>query len=452
MRQIIALAFAAALASSPAFAQGTLKRPGPDSDFKVTLLGTGTPTLRDDRFGPSTLVQVAGQNLVFDAGRGAAIRITQVGLPLSKINAYFMTHYHSDHVVGLPDILVTGLLVPSHARRKEPMPVYGPPGIKDLGAYLEKAFEIDIEIRHGEQKLPREGAHIDAKEFDKDGVVYEKDGVKVTAFRVDHGKAVKHAFGYKVEYGGRSVVISGDTKYDENLIKHAMGTDLLIHEVAFARPELLAGFPFSRVVLSVHTTPQECGNVFTKTKPKLAVYTHYVALGNNKIPEPTLDDIVKQIAAVLPDARVAPIRQAVAQREQAVAHMSRFAWIVSVVVLLAGALVTATTMLASVTERTQEIGILRAVGFRRAHIIRLVVIEALAVSAAGGVVGCLLGSAGAYLVGRWVGGMAQAAMPGFWLAASAFGLATLLGTASSLYPAMRAARLDPVLAFRQIDG
>jgi putative ABC transport system permease protein len=163
-----------------------------------------------------------------------------------------------------------------------------------------------------------------------------------------------------------------------------------------------------------------------------------------------IEDIVAQIAGVLPHARVTPIRQAVAAREQAVAQMTRFAMLVSVVVLLAGVLVIVTTMLSSVSERTQEIGILRAVGFRQSHVVRVILIEVLALSVLGGVVGWFGGFLGARVFARSVGNVAGAVPPDAALAAAAVGLAVVMGTASGAYPALRAARMDPSQAFRQL--
>jgi ribonuclease Z len=128
-------------------------------------------------------------------------------------------------------------------------------------------------------------------EFDRDGVVYEKDGVTVIAFEVDHGPAVKPAYGYRIEYEGRSVVISGDTTYNENVIKHGASADLLIHEVAAARAELMTDVHLKRIMRH-HTTPRDAGTVFSRAKPKLAVYTHFILRSSAKIPEPSLDDVV----------------------------------------------------------------------------------------------------------------------------------------------------------------
>src|SRR6476659_2413491 len=265
-----------------------------DSDFKVTLLGTGTPVPIPDRFGPSTLVEAGNQKLLFDAGRGATIRLRQIsatkgtGTIMTKIDALFLTHYHSDHTLGIPDLWLTGWLGMS---RKEPFRLIGPVGAKSLMTNLESAYALDIKIRLEDEKLPPEGIATVVEEFEKDGVVYDRDGVKVIAFTVDHGAAIKPAVGYRIEYKGRAVVISGDTRYDQNVIKYGTGVDLLMHEVCIARPELLSN-PFVQRVVDHHTSPREAGQVFSLAKPKLAVYSHLVFLASDKVPRATVDDIM----------------------------------------------------------------------------------------------------------------------------------------------------------------
>lgn len=163
-----------------------------------------------------------------------------------------------------------------------------------------------------------------------------------------------------------------------------------------------------------------------------------------------IEDMVSQMATVLPHARVAPIRQAVAARERAVLQFSRFAYVVSGIVLLVGTVVVLTTMMASVAERTQEIGILRAVGYRRTQVARIILFEALAVNLAGGVAGWLLGFAGSRALGP---AMAQLTTPiplDFTLGAAAVLTALVLGAAGGSYPAIRAARMDPAHALRHL--
>lgn len=265
-----------------------------ESDFKATLLGTGWPNPKADRFGPSTLVEAGDQKLLFDVGRGVPIRLKQINVPLGKINVHFITHYHSDHTSGIPDLWLTGWFTGPWARRTTPFHVIGPVGAKALMANLEKAYDLDIKIRLEDQKLPPQGIATVVEEFDKDGVVYEKNGVKVIAFTVDHGAAIKPAVGYRIEYKGRSVTISGDTRYNQNVIKYGTGSDVIIHEVASARPELLATSVPAQRVIAHHTTPREAGLVFAQAKPKMAVYTHIGLLSRPKIPEPTIEDLVAE--------------------------------------------------------------------------------------------------------------------------------------------------------------
>lgn len=163
-----------------------------------------------------------------------------------------------------------------------------------------------------------------------------------------------------------------------------------------------------------------------------------------------IEDIVSQIAAALPHARVLPIRQAVAARERAVGQMTRFAWIVSVIVLVAAALVVTTTMLASVAERTREIGILRAVGFRQAHVMRIVLLEIALTSVAGGALGWTLGTLAAFGLGGAVADLATPVQPDLALGGAALALAVGLGVIAGIYPALRASRLDPAQAFREV--
>lgn len=247
----------------------------PGQEFSVILLGTGAPDPVIERFGPSTLVNAGGQRLLFDSGRGATQRLTQLGVGLPEISAVFLTHLHSDHIVGIPDLWLTGWL----RGRRGPFRVWGPQGTKEMMSNLERAYAFDIHIRSDQDtKLPRAGVAVEAKDIGE-GVVYEGGGVKVTAFLVDHGD-VKPAHGYRVDFGGRSVVISGDTRYSENLVRHAKGTDVLVHEVIDAalfraRMRNLTAEQIDAIV-GHHTTAEDAGRVFAQVKPKLAVYSHVI--------------------------------------------------------------------------------------------------------------------------------------------------------------------------------
>ena len=269
---------------------------GPTSTWalglKVTLLGTGNPTPAIERFGPSILVEAGPEKLLFDCGRGVPIRLWQVHIPMRDVTAVFFTHLHSDHTVGFPDLWLTGWLPPPWGQRIEPLHVYGPTGTRKMVQHLEEAYQADIRIRMADEKLPRSGVSIYAAEI-VEGVVYEKSGVRVTAFNVDHGEFIKPAFGYRIDYGGRSVVLSGDTRVSENLIRFAQGTDVLFHEVAAAKAENLSTSEAARRIIGHHTTPEDAGRVFTRVKPKLAVYTHIALLSTDlAISAPTVEDLV----------------------------------------------------------------------------------------------------------------------------------------------------------------
>jgi ribonuclease Z len=263
------------------------------SDFRVTLLGTGVPIPSPDRFGPCTLVEAGEQKFLIDAGRGATIRLFQLKIPIGRIDVQFLTHYHSDHTSGIPDVWLTGWLSSHFGRREAPYRVIGPTGARELMQNLERAYASDIKIRLADEKLPLSGIATDVTEFDRDGVVYEKNGVKVIAFEVDHGDVIKPCYGYRFEYGGRVAVFSSDTRYNQNVIAYGAGADLLVHEVASARPELMNELYIQRIIAH-HSTPREAGRVFAQTKPKLAAFTHIVLLGSERIDPPTIHDIVAE--------------------------------------------------------------------------------------------------------------------------------------------------------------
>ena len=166
--------------------------------IKVTLLGTGAPPPVMNRFGPSTLVEAGGQKFVFDAGRGALQRLTQQRVRWQDIDGVFLTHLHSDHVVGFPEMWLTGWL--TGAGRDRPLNVWGPRGTARMMSHLEQAYEFDIRLRLYDDRASPEGVVILAEDI-KEGVVFDNGGVKVTAFEVDH-KPIKPAFGYRIDLRG----------------------------------------------------------------------------------------------------------------------------------------------------------------------------------------------------------------------------------------------------------
>jgi ribonuclease Z len=232
----------------------------------VTMLGTGTPQPLAARFGSAILVDAGGQLLLFDCGRGATIRLwqTEATAP-ARLRHLFLTHLHSDHVVGLPDLYLTGWLL----GRVEPLQVWGPEGTAGLASHLFQAFEADRLSRQGsEENLPIRGAELQHQVV-APGVVFDDHGARVIAFRVDHGHIVE-AFGYRVEYGGHSVVISGDSRVSESLIKAAVDTDLLIHSAWMSEARNPTPAPLRSIA-----SAEEAGQIFARVKPGLAAVYHY---------------------------------------------------------------------------------------------------------------------------------------------------------------------------------
>jgi ribonuclease Z len=255
-------------------------------------LGTGVPQPTIDRFGPSTLVEAGGQYFLFDCGRGVTQRLWQQKVELGKVNRLFLTHLHSDHTVGIPDLWLTGWLPTAFGRRNSPFQVWGPAGTAEMMEGLRMAYSWDIRIRSQEINKADTGIMVLTHTV-KEGVMYDQGGIKVTAFFVDHADFIDSAFGYRLDYGGHSVVISGDTRYNENLIKYAKGVDVLIHEVAVAKDELTKKSAITRQILSYHTSPEQAGKVFSQVNPRLAVYTHIAMPAiDPSIQPPTVDDII----------------------------------------------------------------------------------------------------------------------------------------------------------------
>ena len=248
----------------------------PSDSLKVVLLGSGVgPLVNLSQYGASILVEAGGQRFLFDCGRGATMRLTQAGVPISAITRVFLTHLHSDHVLQLPDLMLAGWAA---GRRAVPLTVWGPAGTRDMMDHLQQAFAFDIHMRRDvDEHLPAAGIAIVSHDVTGDSVVFAEGGVTVTAFLVDHG-LVQPAFGYRIDYRGRSVALSGDTRVSENLVRHASGVDVLIHEVI--DPELVrsrADRPSAAVVDAIvahHTTPEQAGEVFRRVAPRLAVYSH----------------------------------------------------------------------------------------------------------------------------------------------------------------------------------
>lgn len=250
------------------------------SDFRVCLLGTGIPIPNAERASASTLVVAGGTALLFDTGRGFLANLAEAGR--RDVDAVFYTHYHSDHFAEIGEFLVARTVFGA----SEPLPVLGPPGAKRVLEGIAAAYSLDLDYRtahHGE-KYARAGVSAAVVETEP-GVVYERDGVRVVMFPVEHAP-VAPAVGYRVEFGGRSVVISGDTKRCATVEEMAAGCDLLIHEgynERMSRVQLAgAGGPESRMgkmiveMMEYHTTTLEVAEIAKAAGVKAVALTHLV--------------------------------------------------------------------------------------------------------------------------------------------------------------------------------
>lgn len=240
-----------------------------DSYFHVYFLGTGGPSSLQ-RAGTSTLIKAGPHWLLFDTGRGMLQHMDQCALPVKNIRTVFYTHLHSDHVTGLGDFWMTGWFI--HGRL-ESLSVFGPAGTARLIAGLREMHNFDLTVRLKYEGTHAPGLAIDVTEYDS-GIVFDKDGVTVTAFLVDHGPAVKPAYGFRIDWQGRSIVISGDTTYCQNVVDHAKGCDLLIHELACGSPRVMSSSHLLAQVAKSHTLPEQLIDVCQQAKPRATLVNH----------------------------------------------------------------------------------------------------------------------------------------------------------------------------------
>ncbi len=259
----------------------------------VALCGTGSPLPSQTRAGPCNVV-IAGKHIFFvDIGEGGARNINLMGIPAGRIEGLFLTHFHSDHTDGIGPLMLARW---TSSAAQTPLPVHGAAGIDGLIVGYNAAYLTDNGYRtghHGPKIVPPSGAGAVALPFALPAIgegdtviVLERDGLKITAIRVDHGP-VKPAVGYRFDYKGRSVVISGDTKKSATLIARAKGADLLVHEALQPRlvKAMTAGLEakgqknlaqITRDILNYHTTPEEAAEVAKAAGVKQLVLSHIV--------------------------------------------------------------------------------------------------------------------------------------------------------------------------------
>ncbi|HEX7878486.1 MAG TPA: MBL fold metallo-hydrolase [Candidatus Eisenbacteria bacterium] len=266
----------------------------PDSTT-VILLGTGMPRPNPERSGPATAITVGDRQFLFDAGPAVMRQLAAAKLSFKEFEAVFITHLHSDHTLGYPDVLLTSWVM----GRKTPLRVYGPPGLRRMTDLILEAWSEDVDIRtHGlERDLPG-GEKADVREIEpptssdpaaplaaRVRVVYDSADVRVTAIPVPHG-SWKYAYGYRIDTPDRSIVISGDTAYSPLLLEMSRGVDLLIHEtypLAYLKPEPRPnGELWPEYMHTFHTSDVEVGKLAAAARPKMVILHHVVWMGGSE--------------------------------------------------------------------------------------------------------------------------------------------------------------------------
>ncbi|MBX9815680.1 MAG: ribonuclease Z [Proteobacteria bacterium SG_bin5] len=253
--------------------------------LSVALCGTGSPMAAPDRLGPCTVVTAGRHVFLVDAGEGAVRALTHVGYPPARIEAVLLTHLHSDHLDGLGGVALNHWAAGSATA---PLPLYGPAGVEQVAAGFNRAYWIDRGYRiahHGPRVVPPAGYGLAARPI-APGLVFAADGLRVTAFLVDHGP-VKPAFGYRFDYKGRSIAISGDTAPSDNLVRASRGVDVLVHEalsptlVAVQREEAARQGRANLVKIfadipGYHTSPEDAARIATRAGARELLLTHII--------------------------------------------------------------------------------------------------------------------------------------------------------------------------------
>jgi ribonuclease Z len=237
----------------------------------ITLLGTGSPMIDPNRAGPSTLVKAADQTFLVDCGRGVLMRGAAAGVGAANLTALLLTHLHSDHISDLSDVITTRWIttfVPT------PLPIIGPPGTKAVVEATLAALAPDISYRIGHHADITEPPSIQVHEY-TEGVVWDAGGVTITAAPTDH-RPVEPTLGFRVENGGASVVLAGDTVPCETLDALARGANALVHTVI--RADLVAQMPMQRIrdILDYHSSVEQAAATAQRAGVQTLVLTHYV--------------------------------------------------------------------------------------------------------------------------------------------------------------------------------
>lgn len=282
LRASLSLTASVLLFVSSASGQGAANKTADSGPF-VVFLGTGTPGPTPNRQGPSLAVVAGGKAYLVDVGVGVVRQASAAyangvnALNPRALDIAFVTHLHSDHTIGLPDLILT----PWVMGRTAPLELYGPQGIAAMAENILKAYAEDIHVRTtGLEQAIAAGYKVNAHEV-KPGVVYQDANVKVTAFAVRHG-SWPLALGYRFDAGGKVIVISGDTAPAESVVQACDGCDLLIHEVYIGSPTsgVHPADHWTQYMATFHTSADQLAGTATRARAKTLAATHLAYMGN----------------------------------------------------------------------------------------------------------------------------------------------------------------------------
>lgn len=239
------------------------------------MLGTGTPNPDPQRSGPSVAIVVKDTAYLFDCGVGVVRRAVEgyqkgiSGLKPEKLSKCFITHLHSDHTLGLADLILT----PWVLERDKPLELIGPKGLKEMVHHLKAAYILDINERIQGHEGNEIGQQVHIKEIENDGIIYQDEQIKVEAISVIHG-SFDGVYGYKIITDDGIIVLSGDSNPCINLVEKASGCDVLIHEVYYADGLKQREAYWQKYHSSVHTSSKELGIIANQIKPKTLILYH----------------------------------------------------------------------------------------------------------------------------------------------------------------------------------
>ena len=274
----------------------TAQRDFSDSEItKVVMLGTGNPNPNPSRSGSSVAIVVNDTPYIFDFGPGVIRQAAALspryggkieGLDVKNIKRAFLTHLHSDHTTGYPDLILT----PWVMGRNEPLEVYGPEGIEEMTNHIIKAYNDDIKYRlYGQEPANNQGWRVKCFEIISEDTIYTDSNIIVEAFPVPHG-SWPNAWGFRISTPDKVIVISGDSAPSEKIIEYAAGADILIHEVYSKVKYDKKNEFWKEYHAQNHTSTDELADIANKTNPKLIILYHVLSWGQSN------DELLNEIS------------------------------------------------------------------------------------------------------------------------------------------------------------